>query len=214
METPQSPLDVAVEQDQLPLRETANLPRNSPTQEAESDTFRISPLIRVTLLALYIALTVPLPFLTQVAGPGIPPLLLWGGIGFGGVLLYAALCERVVVDAQGIQVTYPAWVPRLFRKGWSLPWSEIKALKPRSTGQGGIVYYFLSQQSDRAYLLPMRVVGFARLVNLVQARTGIDTRDVRPLAQPWMYVILLGFTLLLLAIDSWTIWTALGQTAV
>jgi hypothetical protein len=55
------------------------------------------------------------------------------------------------------------------------------------------------------------VVGFARLVKLVEAHTGIDTTDVRPLAQPWMYLILLGFTLLLLLVDGWTIWTALTQ---
>ena len=93
-------------------------------------------------------------------------------------------------------------------QGWLLPWTEIKALKPRTTGQGGIVYYFLSQ-GGKAYLLPMRVAGFARFVNIVQAKTGIDTTDVRPLAQPWMYLILLGFTLLLLLVDAWTISTAL-----
>lgn len=41
----------------------------------------------------------------------------------------------------------------------------------------------------------MRVAGFAKLVALVEAKTGIDTRDVRPLSQPWMYLILLGCTL-------------------
>jgi hypothetical protein len=76
-----------------------------------------------------------------------------------------------------------------------------------TTGQGGLVYYFLSK-TGQAYLLPMRVAGFGRLVALVQAKTGIDTRDVRPLSQPWMYLILLGCTVLLLAIDAWTIWTA------
>jgi hypothetical protein len=90
-----------------------------------------------------------------------------------------------------------------------LSWAEIKALKPRSTGQGGIVYYFLSQ-SEVAYLLPMRVAGFAELVRLVQAHTGIDTRDVRPLAQPWMYLFLLVLTLLLLLMDAWTIGAALA----
>ena len=64
-------------------------------------------------------------------------------------------------------------------------------------------------QAEQAYLLPMRVAGFSRLVRLVQDRTGIDTSDVRPLAQPWMYVTLLGLTVLLLLVDSWTIWTAL-----
>jgi hypothetical protein len=131
----------------------------------------------------------------------------------GAIALYGALSEQVVVDQQGIQVTYPAWVRRVWRQGWSLPWAEIQALKPRSTGQGGIVYYFLSR-SGVAYLLPMRVAGFAELVRRVQSQTGIDTRDVRPLAQPWMYLILLLFTLLLLAMDVWTISVAYGQSGV
>jgi hypothetical protein len=133
---------------------------------------------------------------------------LWIGISIGLVALYAVLTEQVMVDDQGIQVTYPAWIPHFFRKGWFLPWSEVKELKPRTTGQGGLVYYFLSQD-EKAYLLPMRVAGFARFVQIVQAKTGIDTTDVRPLAQPWMYLILLGFTLLLLLVDGWAIATAL-----
>ncbi|MEH2191147.1 MAG: hypothetical protein V7K98_00555 [Nostoc sp.] len=173
--------------------------------------FRLSPLIRITLLSLYIALTVPLPFLSQVTAAPVPPEFLWIAIGIGLIALYAVLTEQVIVDDQGIQVTYPAWVPRFFRKGWFLPWSEVKELKPRTTGQGGLVYYFLSQDG-KAYLLPMRVSGFARFVQIVQAKTGIDTTDVRPLAQPWMYLILLGFTLLLLLVDGWAIATALTTT--
>ncbi len=184
----------------------------SPSPDTLPARFNISPLIRITLLLFYGALTLPLPFLPQVAAPQIPPQLLWVGIGLGWLALYAALSEQVVLDETGIQVTYPGWVPRFFRKGWMLPWSEVEALKPRSTGQGGIVYYFLSQ-SGQAYLLPMRVAGFAKLVRLVQAKTGIDTTDVRPLSQPWMYLILLGVTLLLLLVDSWTIWTAVIQGA-
>ncbi|KAF3888993.1 MULTISPECIES: hypothetical protein [Nostocales] len=174
-----------------------------------SSTFRLSPLIRITLLSLYVALTTPLPFLAQVTQAPVPPTLLWVGIAIGLIALYAALSERVIVDDREIQVTYPKWVPRFFRKGWSLPWVEIKSLKPRTTGQGGLVYYFLSQDG-KAYLLPMRIVGFARLVQIVQEKTGIDTADVYPLAQPWMYVILLGFTFLLLLVDVWTIATAVA----
>ena len=86
-----------------------------------------------------------------------------------------------------------------------MPWSDVKELKPRTTGQGGLVYYFLSTEG-KAFLLPVRVAGFARLVQIVEAKTGIDTKDVRPLAQPWMYFILLGLTLLLLLVDGWAIW--------
>ena len=170
--------------------------------------FGISPLIRITLLGLYLALTVPLPFLSQLNATPVPSWFLLLGICLGGIVLYGVLCERVILDDEQIYVSYPIWVPELFRKGWSLPWSDIKALKPRTTGQGGLVYYFLSH-SGQAYLLPMRVAGFAKLVKQVEAKTGIDTTDVRPLAQPWMYFILLGFTLLLLLVDAWTIWTSL-----
>lgn len=188
-----------------------NLQISSESELTSPAIFRISPLIRLTLIALYLALTIPLPFLAEVSSAPVPPVVLWVGIGLGAIALFGALSERVIVDEEKIQVVYPRWVPRFFRKGWSLPWTDVKDLKMRTTGQGGLVYYFQSQASEQAYLLPMRVVGFARLVKLVEVHTGIDTTDVRPLAQPWMYLILLGFTLLLFLVDGWTIWTALTQ---
>jgi hypothetical protein len=186
---------------------------NNPTSQAPTtQSFQLSPLIRITLLALYFTLTLPLPFLAQVTPAPIPPAWLWSSLIVGAIALYGILAERVVVDEQGIQVVYPGWVPRFFRQGWQLPWSDIKDLKARTTGQGGLVYYFVTPAGDRAYLLPMRVAGFARLVELVQAKTGINTTDVYPLAQPWMYLILLALTTLLLLLDGWTIATALGST--
>ena len=175
-----------------------------------SVSFRISPLIRITLITLYFALTIPLPFLAQITAAPVPPLLLCLGIGLGAVALFGALSERVVLDHEKIQVVYPRWVPQFFRQGWTLPWQDIKDLKMRTTGQGGLVYYFVSQSSERAYLLPMRVAGFVRMVKLVEEKTEIDTADIRPLSQPWMYLILLLFTLFLLLVDGWTIWTAVS----
>lgn len=178
-------------------------------QDSEICVFNISPLIKLTLLSLYISLTVPLPFLSQVTNAPVSPVFLAVGLALGAILLYAALTERVIVTDRGIQVCYPSWVPDLFRKGWYLPWAEVKALQPRTTGQGGLVYYFVSN-SGAGYLLPMRIVGFAKLVQIVSAKTGIDTTDVRPLSQPWMYLILFGCTLVLLLVDVWTISNAIA----
>ncbi len=180
--------------------------------------FPIAPFIRLTLLLLYLALMGPLPFLAKATDAPVSPLILTVGIGLGWLGLYGALGQRVVVDDQAIAVSYPIWIRWLFRGGWRLPWDQAQALKPRSTGQGGIVYYFVGANTEgkdtegkdtKAYLLPMRVAGFSRLVGLVERYTDIDTQDVKPLAQPWMYGILLVFTLLLLLIDLWTISTAL-----
>ncbi|MGB0561078.1 MAG: hypothetical protein ACPGVO_04655 [Spirulinaceae cyanobacterium] len=171
--------------------------------------FRISPLIRLTLLLFYLALTIPLPFLAQGSQAPIPSGLLWAGMGLGFVGLWGVLSEQVRVDEVGIQVGHPAWIRWLLRRDWSLNWSEIQALKLRTTGQGGLVYYFVTPAGNRAYLLPMRIAGFAQLLRIVEAQTQLETHDVRPLAQPWMYLILLGVTLGLLLIDAWTINTAL-----
>ncbi|MGF1535250.1 MAG: hypothetical protein ACFB4J_02025 [Elainellaceae cyanobacterium] len=181
--------------------------------ESASDRriFNLSPLIRLTLLGLYAALLLPVPILAQVTSAPVSPLLLSAGVLVGGLLLYAALSERVIVDDDGIQVAYAKWVPSVWRSGWSLGWNDIVALKPRSTGQGGIVYYFVNRAGDRAYLLPMRVAGFAELMRLVQARTNLNMTDVRPLSQPWMYFILLSFTVILLAIDGWVVGMALSH---
>ncbi|MBE9063143.1 hypothetical protein [cf. Phormidesmis sp. LEGE 11477] len=181
-----------------------------PTQ----DSFKISPLIQLTLTSLYIALVIPLPFLAKATNAPVSPSLIWIGFVIGAIALWSGLSERVLIDEESIAVTYPALVRAFGRQGWTLRWDEITALKPRSTGQGGIVYYFLSQAQDRAYLLPMRVVGFARLVRHVEAKTSVDARDVKPLAQPWMYVILLGLTAVLLLVDIWTITTASSFTPV
>lgn len=43
------------------------------------DTFRLSPLIRITLLGFYIALIMPLPFLAEVVNA--PVLASWLAIG-------------------------------------------------------------------------------------------------------------------------------------
>lgn len=181
------------------------------TQPASiSQTFHISPLIRITLISLYVGLTIPLPILSAVTQASVSPAMLWGAIALGLVLLWGALSETVNVDDRAIAVTYPRWFFFLRHRAWSLPWSDIAQLKMRTTGQGGQVYYLVTQKGDRAYLLPMRVLGFSRLVRTVTQKTGIDTQDVKPLAQPWMYFILLGFSGLLLLIDTWVIWTGWG----
>jgi hypothetical protein len=179
-----------------------------------SETFYISPIIRGTLSLFYIALLLPLPFLAHKTG-GASPLWMSAGISIGMIALQGALSQRVTVDEATIRVEYPGWFPAFLVKSWSVPWTEITALKMRSTGQGGIVYYLLTK-SHEGYLLPMRIAGFNRLVTVLQEKTAIakgasgaiETQDIRPLAQPWMYFFLLIVTGLLLLIDVWSIWMA------
>ncbi|URR35609.1 hypothetical protein NBE99_00240 [Thermosynechococcus sp. HN-54] len=168
--------------------------------------FKTSPLISGTLIALYGALTLPLPLLAVQTAAPVSPQLLWGAIALGGLLLWGALSQRVELDAEGIRLTYPRWVPPFLRRQWQLAWSDIQGLQPRRTSQGGLVYYLVTA-TGQGYLLPMRVAGFAQMMRAIEAHTGLPTEGVKPLAQPWMYGILAIFTLLLAAVDLWVLTT-------
>lgn len=171
----------------------------------------ISPLIRVTLWLFYFALVTPLPVLAHINHVGAITLSsLYVGISLGTIALAAALSEQVHLTQAGMGIDYPNWVPTWFRQGWFLAWQDITAIKPRSTSQGGLVYYLITP-SGSAQLLPMRVAGFAQMTRTIEAQTGLKMVTVKPLAQVWMYGILLGFSLLLALIDIWILWTGMSH---
>ncbi|MGF1601125.1 MAG: hypothetical protein ACFCU8_03750 [Thermosynechococcaceae cyanobacterium] len=185
----------------------SNLPLGLETQAPleTAHIFRISPLIGLTLWGFYLTLIVPLPCLAWATGADLPLSWFIAGLVLGGAALQAALSEQVHLDTEGMHIRYPFWVPGFFRQGWSLQWSMIQALKARATGQGGRVYYLINS-TETAYLLPMRVAGFARMTQIIETQTGLDMDAVKPLAQVWMYSILLSLTVLLGLVDVWVLW--------
>ena len=128
----------------------------------------------------------------------------------GEAFSYILLSEQVYLTEEGMGIRYPAWVPAWFRQGWFLEWPAITAIKPRSTGQGGLVYYLVTPDGS-AKLLPVRIAGFAHMTRRIEAQTGLEMVTVKPLAQVWMYGILLGFSLLLVLADVWILWTGISH---
>ncbi|MFO0119020.1 MAG: hypothetical protein ACK512_02820, partial [Cyanobium sp.] len=74
----------------------------------------MAPLIRFTLLALYLALVLPLPLM---APETLRPLML-AAVPLGLVLVVAITSERVELDDSGIRVGHPPWCAWLLRRGW------------------------------------------------------------------------------------------------
>ena len=162
--------------------------------------YPMAPLIRFTLLGLYLALVLPLPLLAPE--PLRQPLLLASITGL--VLVLAITSERVALDAHGLRVGHPPWCAWLLRRGWQLPWSRITALTPVTTSQGGLVYYVRSaaKEGDRspdAWLLPQRVARFDDFLARFTRATGLDTNGIGRISPPWTYQLLALLSGLLLA---------------
>ena len=149
------------------------------------ERFRLSPLIRFTLLSLYAALVLPLPLLAPAE------LRLWMVVGLlvGLVLVLGLLSEQVETDDDGIRVRYPAWIRWLLRRGWVMRWQDIRALVPVGTSQGGTVYY-LKAADLRHQLLPQRIDRFDRFLQLLSERTTVKTAGIGRLTPPWTSQVL------------------------
>lgn len=61
-----------------------------------------------------------------------------------GVVL-GSLSQQIQLDEEGMQATYPSWVPPFVRQEWQIRWADIERIEPRSTSQGGMVYYLVSR---------------------------------------------------------------------
>lgn len=177
---------------------------SSPTPTA---SFRISPLVSGSLVGLLLVLVAPLPALMvqQHQAQFLPLAVI--GLVTGGLLLWGLLSQRVHVDAVGVRIEYAPWVPSWLAQGWALTWPEIQRLASRPTSQGGQAHYFVTQ-TGQAYLLPMRIAGFAQFLRLVESYSQLDTTQIKPLAQPWMYLMLAVCVVLMGLIDLPIILTA------
>ena len=160
----------------------------TPQVEGE-ERYPMAPLIRFTLISLYLALVAPLPVLAS----GALQAALWLALPLGLALVVAATSERVELSGSTIRVGHPRWCAWLLRRGWSLPWSAIQGLTPVATSQGGRVYYVRAADGS-AYLLPQRVDAFDVFLGRFSQETGLDMGGIGRISPPWTYQLLAGLS--------------------
>jgi hypothetical protein len=153
----------------------------------------MAALIRGTLIALYLALVLPLPALA----PANLRLVLGLVVVAGLLLVLAISSERVTLDGQGIRVGHTAWCGWLLRRGWSMAWSEVVELRGVATSQGGRVYYVRGESGT--WLLPQRVARFEEFLVRFARHSGLDTSSIGRISPPWTYRLLAVLSALLLA---------------
>ncbi|MFL0781592.1 MAG: hypothetical protein AB8E74_06385, partial [Prochlorococcus sp.] len=96
-------------------------PKKSQLNDDQPEIFAISPLIRFTLLSLYLALVLPLPALA----PASLRLQLSLALLVGLLGLVSALSEQVRTSEADLSVGYPIWCSWLLRRSWRIRWNEL-----------------------------------------------------------------------------------------
>ena len=141
--------------------------------------------VKSSLISLYIALTVPIPFISSEQ-LRIPSLIFFI-VGLFFIINitsdYVETCEK--------KISYKSsFISRTFgKKNWEIFWEEIKSIKSLPTSQGSRVFYFVDKKGENL-LVPHRIEKFDIFLDEIEKKTNISTDGITYISPLWTYKLL------------------------
>ncbi len=123
-------------------------------------------IVKTSLISLYLALTIPLPFISN------EKLKIFSIILFvlGLFLIFNITNDYLETTSQKI-IYKSSFLSKTFgKKNWEIFWKDIKFIKALPTSQGSKVYYFVNNKDDN-YLLPQRLENYEKFLLLITKKT-------------------------------------------
>ena len=141
--------------------------------------------VKSSLITLYLALTLPIPFIS------IEELKIISIIVFvlGLFLIVNITSDYVEISNDGISYKTTFISNLVGKKSWEVFWRDIKLIDSSPTSQGSKVYYFVTF-GDEKFLFPQRVENLDELFSLILERTGIKTGGINYISPMWTYKFL------------------------
>ena len=141
--------------------------------------------VKSSLISLYIALTVPISFVSieQLKIPSLFFFILGLFLIINITSDYVETCEK--------KISYKtSFTSRFFGKNnWEIPWEEIKSIKSFPTSQGSRVFYFIDEKGNNL-LIPQRIENFDVFIEKIAKKTNISTEGLSYISPLWTYKLL------------------------
>ena len=149
------------------------------------EKFKTLFFVKSSLISLYLALTIPIPF---VSSKNLKIL----SINFFvlGLLLIINITNDYVNTCDN-KISYKtSFISKIFgKKNWEISWKDIKLIKSLPTSQGSKVYYFINSK-DESFLVPQRVENFERFISIVEEKTNLNVDGLSYISPLWTYKLL------------------------
>ena len=157
------------------------------------EKFKTLFFVKSSLTTLYLALTIPIPFISidQLKILSITAFVL-------GLYLIINITSDYVETCNN-KISYKtSFISRtLGRKNWEIFWQDIKLIKSLPTSQGSKVFYFNTKKGDN-FLIPQRVENFEKFLLIVSKNTGIATNELSYISPLWTYKLLTFLSVLMI----------------
>ena len=157
------------------------------------EKFKTLFFVKSSLISLYLALTIPIPFIT------IDKLKIPSIITFAIGLYLIINITSDYVETCNMKISYKtSFISKsLGKKSWEILWKDIKLIKSLPTSQGSKVYYFNTFQGDN-FLVPQRVEKFEKFLSIVSSNTGININEISYISPLWTYKLLTLLSVLMI----------------
>ena len=149
------------------------------------EKFKTLFFVKSSLITLYLALTIPIPFISidQLKTISIIAFFL-------GLYLIINITSDYVETCQN-KISYKtSFISKtLGRKNWEILWKDIRLIKSLPTSQGSKVFYFNTIKGEN-FLIPQRVENFEKFLAIVSQNTGIVINEISYISPLWTYKLL------------------------
>ena len=149
------------------------------------EKFKTLFFVKSSLISLYLALTIPIPFIST------EKLKIYSSIAFIlGLFLIISITSDYVETCNN-KISYKtSFISQILgKKNWEIYWRDIKLIKSLPTSQGSKVYYFNTNKGDN-FLIPQRIENFEKFLTIVSKNTGITMNEISYLSPLWTYKLL------------------------
>ena len=156
------------------------------------EKFKTLFFVKSSLISLYLALTIPIPFIS------IEKLKILSITAFFLGLYFIINTVSDYVETCNNKISYKtSFISKaLGRKNWEISWKDIKLIKSQPTSQGSKVYYLNTNKGDN-YLIPQRIENFEKFLSIVSQNTGIDIKEISYISPLWTYKLLTVLSVLM-----------------
>ena len=157
------------------------------------EKFKTLFFVKSSLISLYLALTIPIPFIS------IHQLKIISMIAFVIGLFLIINITSDYVETCNNKISYKtSFISKtLGKKNWEISWKDIKLIKSIPTSQGSKVYYFNTNKGDN-FLIPQRIENFEKFLVVVSNNTGISVNDISYISPLWTYKLLTSLSLFMI----------------
>ena len=157
------------------------------------EKFKTLFFVKSSLISLYLALTIPIPFIS------IDNLKIYSITAFvlGLYLIINITSDYVETSKNKISYKTSLISKTLGRKNWEISWEDINLIKSQPTSQGSKVFYFNTYKGDNI-LMPQRIENFEKFLLIVSKNTGFSLDDVSYISPLWTYKFLTLISVLMI----------------